>query len=188
LSESSSESARDLLVRADCLYTADAVSVAVARLALSIAQDIGGANPLVLIVMRGGLFFGARLLQKLSFPLELDYVDASRYGDAVTGRVLQWRRDVPASVRNRTVLLVDDILDEGITLRAIRDRVLELGARDTRIAVLAEKLLGREKPVTADYHALTVPDRYVFGFGMDVRGLWRHLPGIYALSDTDLRG
>lgn len=186
--ESATESARCLLARADCLYTADEVSAAVARLALPLERDIGDANPLVLVVMRGGLFFSAQLLQQLQFPLELDYVDASRYGEAVTGQTFHWRRDVPVGVRNRTVLLVDDILDEGITLRAIRDRVLALGACDIRIAVLADKLLGREKPVRADYHALTVPDRYVFGCGMDIRGRWRHLPGIYAASDSDLRG
>lgn len=181
------ENARALPARAECLYSAEEVSAAIARLVLPLEQDVGGDNPLVLVVMRGGLFFAAHLLQQLNFPLELDYVDASRYGEAVAGQPLQWRRDVPACVQHRTVLLVDDILDEGITLCAVRDRVIELGGRNVKIAVLAEKRLGHAKPVMADYCALTIPDRFVFGSGMDVRGQWRHLPGIFAMSDSDLR-
>ena len=189
MSKKADDYARALLGRADCLYTADAVSAAIARLTEPLERDIGGANPLILVVMQGGLFFAGQLLQRLSFPLEMNYVDVSRYGSEVAGgKQLRWRRDVPEGVRNRSVLLVDDILDEGITLNAIRDRTLQLGASDVRIAVLAEKCRNRAMPISADFTALTVPDRFVFGSGMDVRGLWRHLPGIYAVSDGDLQG
>ncbi|HSW83278.1 MAG TPA: phosphoribosyltransferase family protein, partial [Usitatibacter sp.] len=81
-------------------------------------------------------------------------------------------------------LVVDDILDEGITLAAIRKRLLEMGAREVFAAVFADKDIGHDKPVYADFVGVTVPNRYVFGFGMDAYGLWRNLPSIYALKET----
>ncbi len=93
-------------------------------------------------------------------------------------------RALPVSdVKGRTVLLVDDILDEGVTLKAIRDKLLAMGAQHILIAVFADKQTGRAKPLTADFTGITVPNRYVFGFGMDVHGYWRNLPAIYAIKD-----
>jgi hypoxanthine phosphoribosyltransferase len=108
-------------------------------------------------------------------------VDATRYGTETSGGELLWRVDVPPSVHGRVVLLVDDILDEGRTLDAIRERLLAAGALEVRIAVFADKQLPREKPLAADFVGVKVPDRYVFGFGMDLRGAWRNLPAVYAL-------
>jgi hypoxanthine phosphoribosyltransferase len=87
------------------------------------------------------------------------------------------------SVVGRTVLVLDDILDEGETMAAIIDKLLDLGSGQVFTAVLADKQHGRAKPITADFVGLNVPDRYVFGFGMDVYGLWRNLPAIYALKE-----
>ena len=84
---------------------------------------------------------------------------------------------------NGTVVLLDDILDEGHTLAAVRQQCLEQGAARVVIVVLAEKALGHSKPITADYTGLEVPNRYVFGCGMDVNGWWRNLPAIYALRE-----
>ena len=100
------------------------------------------------------------------------------------GRDISWRLPPRDNVRGRTVLIVDDILDEGITLAAIRSKLLEMGAKAVYAAVFADKAIGREKPAHADFIGVTVPDRYVFGFGMDAYGLWRNLPAIYALKST----
>lgn len=181
----SSAAARALLARAEQLLAPDAVEQAVARVAGEITAALGEEQPLLLAVMRGGVVFAGQLLLLLRFPLDFDYVDVTRYGDATRGGELDWRVDVPAAVRDRTVLVVDDILDEGHTLAAVRRRLLEAGARRVLIAVFADKQLPRPKPVAADFTGVQVPDRYVFGFGMDVRGLWRNLPAVYALHQDE---
>lgn len=173
--------AQALLARAERLLTAEEVAQAVRRVAGEITAVLGGQQPLLLAVMRGGVVFAGQLLPLLPFPLDFDYVDATRYGDATRGGELDWRVDVPATVRDRTVLVVDDILDEGRTLAAIRRRLLEASAQRVLIAVFADKQLSRAKPVAADFTGVQVPDRYVFGFGMDVHGWWRNLPAVYAL-------
>jgi hypoxanthine phosphoribosyltransferase len=96
---------------------------------------------------------------------------------------LSWRAAPWTSVKGRTVLVVDDILDEGLTLAAIHERMLEQGATACYTAVAADKLNGKQKPISADFVALTVPDRFVFGYGMDARGAWRNLPAIYAMKE-----
>jgi len=183
--QSSSAEARALLARAEQLLAPEAVVQAVARVAGEINAALGEEQPLLLAVMRGGVVFAGQLLPLLRFPLDFDYVDATRYGDATSGGGLDWRVDVPEAVRDRTVLVVDDILDEGHTLAAVRRRALEAGARRVLIAVFADKQLPQAKPVAADFIGARVPNRYVFGFGMDVRGLWRNLPAVYALSRDD---
>jgi hypoxanthine phosphoribosyltransferase len=179
--KSSGADAQALLARAERLLTAEEAAQAVRRVAGEITAVLGGQQPLLLTVMRGGVVFAGQLLPLLPFPLDFDYVDATRYGDATRGGELDWRVDVPATVRDRTVLVIDDILDEGRTLAAIRRRLLEAGAQRVLIAVFADKQLSRVKPVAADFTGVQVPDRYVFGFGMDVHGWWRNLPAVYAL-------
>src|SRR5690606_19796016 len=124
-----------------------------------------------------------KLLPLLRFPLTLDYVHASRYGDGIDGREIHWKVEPPPHVKDRAVLVLDDILDEGATLAAIKERVLAKGALSCDIAVLTEKRTGRPKPVHADFIGLEVPDRFVFGCGLDAYGLWRNLPAVYALKD-----
>ncbi|MFZ9150725.1 MAG: phosphoribosyltransferase family protein, partial [Burkholderiales bacterium] len=131
---------------------------------------------------RGGLIFAGHLLPQLAFPVDVDYVDATRYGTATRGGELAWRGGIPDSVAGRIVLLIDDILDEGLTIAAIKSKLLEAGAVRVLIAVFSDKDLQRQKPVAADFIGVTLPNRYVFGFGMDVRGQWRNLPAVYALA------
>ena len=169
--------------RAELLVAPAEVAAAVDRVASGLNDVFSdkGARPLALVLMRGGLIFAGHLLPRLRFELDIDYVDATRYGGSTRGGDLNWRSAIPA-VAGRIVLLIDDILDEGLTLAAVRKKLLEEGAAEVLIAVFADKSLPREKPVKADFAGLTVPDRYVFGFGMDVRGLWRNLPAVYALA------
>lgn len=177
--------ARALLARAELILGPDEVNAAVLRVSTAVTGALATRRPLVLAVMRGSVVFAGQLLPLLQFPLDFDYVDATRYGPGTQGGALNWRVDVPASARGRTILLVDDILDEGHTLAAIRNRLLAAGAGAVLIAVFADKRLNRVKPIEADFVGTTVPDRYVFGFGMDVRGLWRNLPAVYALAPED---
>ena len=172
-----------LLARADLIHSAATVVAAISRVAREITVRLRDRKPLLLCVMKGGLPFAGQLMTQLSFPLDVDYVDVSRYGEATVGGTLCWRVEPPTSVAGRTVLVVDDILDEGLTLALIRDRLLQMGAEACLTAVLADKLHGRTKPLNADFVALTVPDRFVFGYGMDAYGAWRNLPAIYAMRE-----
>ena len=172
-----------ILHSAQEVCSAAAVTAAVARIAAELRLALSDAHPLVLCVMRGGLVFAGQLLPQLDFPLELDTLDVTRYHDATRGGELIFRHLPATPVAGRTVLLLDDILDQGVTLAALRDKLLALGAARVLIAVFARKHTGRATPVSADFFGVDLPDRYVFGFGMDVQGYWRNLPAVYALND-----
>lgn len=179
------KNARDLLAAAEPIYSSEQVQGAVDRIAGEIGAVLSEKNPLVLCVMTGGVIFAGQLLPRLQFPLDFDYLHVTRYGMDTQGGKLSWRCAPWTPVKGRTVLVVDDILDEGVTLAAVRDSLKQLGAGEVLTAVFADKENGKEKPIEADFVALTVPDRYVFGFGMDVRGIWRNLPAIYALKEDE---
>jgi hypoxanthine phosphoribosyltransferase len=119
----------------------------------------------------------------LDFPLEFDYLHVSRYGNEKQGGELHWKVAPHENVRNKVVLVLDDILDEGHTMHAIKQRVLALGAKKFYCAVFADKENGKEKPICADFVGTKLPERFVFGFGMDIHGAWRNLPAIYAVRD-----
>jgi hypoxanthine phosphoribosyltransferase len=175
--------ARRTLETADLVCSTAAVSAAVTRLAREISATLADSFPLVLCVMRGAVIFAGQLLPQLKFPLEFDYLDLTRYGEATRGGEISWRVMPGTAVAGRTVLVLDDILDQGNTLAAIREKLLAAGAGCVYYAVLTEKDVGRAKSVRADFIGLRLPDRYVFGCGMDVGGLWRNLPEIYALKE-----
>lgn len=178
------DKARSLLETADLVCPAATVSEAVARLAREITARLADRFPLVLCVMRGSVIFAGQLLPQLRFPLELDYVEVTRYGSSTRGGELSWRMAPGPAVAGRVVLVLDDILDEGHTLAAIREKIIAMGAARVFTAVLSEKDTGRAKPVKADFTGIMLPNRYVFGCGMDVKGAWRNLPEIYALKES----
>ena len=175
--------AKDLLAGAEVIHSAETVAAAVTRVAAEITEKLGDTNPLLLCVMSGCVPFAGQLMTQLHFPLEFDYMHVTRYGQETSGGALSWRAAPWTSVKDRTVLILDDILDEGVTLAAIVERMKQLGAKACYTAVATDKLNGKVKPIKADFVALTVPDRFVFGYGMDVRGTWRNLPAIYAMKE-----
>jgi len=177
------ERAEQILANAELVHPAEAVSRAVDRVAGEITAALAGEFPVVLAIMGGAAVFTGQLLPKLAFPLEFGAIEVTRYGNTTSGRQIEWRLAPRDNVAGRTVLVVDDILDEGITLAAVREKLLAQGAKRVLSAVFADKALGRAKPIAADFVGVSVPDRYVFGFGMDAYGLWRNLPAIYALKD-----
>lgn len=177
------EQAQRMLEQADLICSKEQVDAAIQKLAFKLCHDFRKRRPLLLCVMNGGVYFCGQLMPWLDFPLHLDYVHASRYGDDTQGKQIEWKVAPPPYVKDRDVLVIDDILDEGITLAAIKERVLSLGAKSCMVAVLAEKQHDRKKPVQADYIGMQVPDRFVFGCGLDAYGAWRNLPAIYALKE-----
>ncbi len=168
---------------AECLFDAAAVARAVDQLAVRLAVRLDGTHPIVMCVMNGGIILTAGLLLRLHFPLETAYVHATRYRHATQGATLEWRALPSADVEGRTVLVVDDVLDEGHTLAAVVDRLQAARATSVVTAVLVDKQIGRPRPVRVDEAALRCPDRFLFGHGMDYRGHWRNIAGVYALPD-----
>lgn len=165
------------------LFDAVEVQQAIQRIARQIDADLSTQAPLCLMNMQGGLFFAGQLLPLLAFPLEIDYIQTSRYQNAQQGGDVQWIKPVPNKVQGRVVLLLDDVLDEGHTLSAIELQVKALGASACYTAVLVNKQLPQSKSIQADYIGLQAPNLFLFGCGMDMAGYWRNLPALYALED-----
>lgn len=171
---------------ARCLADGAAIAHAVDRMAVEITEKLSQTNPLLLGVMTGGVMPLAMLLQRLDFPLQVDYTHLTRYGLRTTGGELRWVKRPPESVRGRTVLVVDDLLDHGITLQAIVDACRELGAAEVLTAVLVTKQIEDRAGLAAtDFSGLTVPDVYLFGYGMDYKTWLRNAPGIFAVAGDD---
>ncbi|MGZ8983205.1 MAG: hypoxanthine-guanine phosphoribosyltransferase [Methylotenera sp.] len=173
---------QQLLEQAQLIYSSEAVEMAIARISQEITEVLEHSYPVIICVMGGGIVFAGQLLTRLTFPLELDYVHASRYQNKTVGKTLTWQALPKLNLTGRTVLLIDDILDEGVTLLAIYEKCLALGAKNVLSAVLVEKNLGHTKPIVADFVGLEVPNSYVFGYGMDAYGWWRNLSAIYSLT------
>lgn len=175
------EEVRRVAAEADLLYSRAAVDAAFERMAGDITMRLQDRTPVVLCVMIGAVVAAGQLLSRLDFPLEIDYVHATRYRGETSGSELHWLATPATSLQGRDVLIIDDILDEGYTLRAIVDYCREQGAREVLTAVLVDKLHDRKQLEQADFTGLEVEDRYVFGYGMDYKGYLRNAPGIYAV-------
>ena len=159
----------------------DEIGAALDRMAREISADLAAARPIAVTIMNGGLVFAGQLLPRLQFPLECDYIHVRRYGRATHGGELEWIAGPHVDVRGRTVLLLDDILDEGRTLAVVKEALLARGASRVLVAAFARKERGEPPAIEADYVGVEVPNLFVFGFGMDVDGAWRNLPAVYAL-------
>ena len=174
-----------VLENADLVWSEADVNAAYTGLARDISNVLSASCPLIIPVMMGGMVPASRILSQLDFPIEIDYVHATRYRGDVRGRTLEWIAHPSSDFKDRSVLIVDDILDEGVTLAAIIAHCRELGAREIYCAVLVDKQIGRPRALArADFTGLEVDNRYVFGCGMDYRGYFRNLPAIYALSGS----
>ena len=168
---------------AECLYSEQEINAALMRMAARIRHEMADSEPVILCVMVGALVTAGSLLPMLNFPLQVDYVHLSRYHGDTHGGKIEWHREPRIDLKDRTVLIVDDILDEGHTLACLIDFCKRQGAARVLSAVLVEKRHNRKHPeAEANFTALQVDDRYIFGFGMDYRDYLRNLPGIYAIK------
>lgn len=172
-----------VLAESDLLVTETEVIVAIERVAAEMTLELKELNPVMICCMNGGLVFAGQLLTKLVFPLQIDYVHATRYGHEINGVALDWKTMPQIDLHDRTVVLLDDILDEGVTLAAIAEYCRRQGAIKVMMAVLVEKLhLRKVTPgMRADFTGIEVGDRFLFGYGLDYKGYWRNAPGIYAV-------
>jgi hypoxanthine phosphoribosyltransferase len=170
--------------RSEEVVSADEIQAALRCMAAEITTRLSESHPLVITVMNGGQIFAGQLLPRLPFALDTSYVHVRRYGADTKGGELVWIAGPHEPVTGRAVLLLDDILDEGRTLATIRKRLLEQGAREVLLAAFALKERATPAVIAADFTGVRVPDRFVFGFGMDIAGAWRNLPSIRALAET----
>lgn len=169
---------------ADLLYSLTDIDNALGKLAQQLEQDYADRNPVLLCVMNGSVMTTGHLLPKLHFPLELDYIHATRYGDKTVGGELNWLAKPSIDLAGRDVILVEDIFDLGVTVQALREFCHQAGANSVTCAVLTDKQHDNKIGIPPEYIGLTLPNRYVFGFGMDYKGYWRNAPGIFAVSGS----
>lgn len=174
-----------VLKEAECLYSTTEVGQALDRMAEEITHKLEYSNPIILCVMTGALITTGHLLTRLHFPLELDYIHVTRYRGTTSGGEIQRLVEPRRNLENRTVLVIDDIMDGGLTLTAILNYCQQARAKEIYSAVLVNKQRIREPGVTKepDFVGVTTPDRYLFGFGLDYKEYLRNVPGIYAVGN-----
>lgn len=178
------EHIKRVYIESDLLFGQSEVEAAIDRMAHAITEQLMEADPVIFAVMNGGLVIAGQLLTRLNFPLEASYLHATRYRNTTSGHELEWKVPPMVAFKDRPVLIIDDILDEGHTLAAIIDYCRAEGASSVQSAVLIDKLHDRKArtDLKADYVGLEIEDRYVFGYGMDYQGYWRNAPGIFAVK------
>ena len=174
-----------VLENAECLYSKVEVEAALDKLAAELNAAYKDAHLLILCVMIGALIPLGQLVTRLHFPLEVDYIHATRYGNAKQGGELKWLVKPGTSLKDRQVLIFDDIMDGGLTLAEIMNYCREAGVKEVKSAVMVNKLRTREAGVNLepDFIGLNTPDRFLFGFGLDYEGYLRNLPEIYAIKE-----
>lgn len=169
---------------AECLCDAAQVEQAFQNMADAITARLKDSDPICLSVLTGGIIPTGYLLPLLDFPLQLDSIHASRYRGSTQGSELHWKKYPDIELRDRCVLLIDDILDEGLTMQALVNYCQAQGVKEVLSAVVVEKQGARHPDglAQADFTGLSIPNRYVFGYGLDYHKYWRNARGIYAVK------
>jgi len=175
---------REVYAKATCLFSQDDINQALDRMAAEIHDKLSEENPILLSVMVGALIPAGHLLTRLDFPLELDYIHATRYQGKIRGSELVWKVEPRTNMQGRTIIVLDDILDQGVTLAAIVDYCKAKGAKAVYTAVMVDKEHARIEDglAHADFVGLKVDNHYVFGFGLDYKEYLRNAPGIYRVA------
>lgn len=173
-----------MMADADLLKSKEEIDTALDQLAGDITERLAASQPVVYSIMNGGLIFAGKLLPRLNFPLEVGYMHATRYRGETEGQTeLQWQALPSCPMDGRTVLILDDIFDEGNTLSEVVEACKAQGAKEVITAVLINKVHDRKNTsLEVDFYGLDVEDRFLFGYGMDYRGYWRNAEGIYAVK------
>ncbi len=176
---------QEIMENAECLYDTQQVLAAIDQMAADMTAKLAQSNPIILSVMTGAMIVAGHLAVRLPFPLEMDYIHATRYRGSKRGGDLHWLVEPRISLRDRTVVVVDDIMDGGLTLAAILDYCRQANAKEVYSAVLVDKRRIREPGVnfTPDFVGLTTEDKFLFGFGLDYEEYFRNAPGIYAVQE-----
>lgn len=184
MTQISNQEIEKTLRNSECLISSIEVAAAYERLAAQLNLSYAGLNPIVMVVMNGGLIPAGQLLTQLTFYHRMHYIHASRYRDNQGTNELNWKFKPDVSIEGEHVLLIDDIFDEGITLKAVVEELGKEKPLSINSCVLLNKIHDRKVPdFDVDFVGIEVADRYVYGCGMDFHGYLRHLPGIYAIKE-----
>ena len=171
-----------LIRKSSVIYSEIEIKKVIKNIADQVNQTIKTDELYVLCVMNGALIFAGQLLPRLEKNIQYSYIHATRYAASLTGGPIHWLVKPPIDIEGKTVLILDDILDEGITLREIAATCLAMKAKAIFTAVLFDKEIAKEKSYLPNFIGLKVPNRFVFGYGLDCKGLGRNLPHLYALD------
>ncbi|MEY3810833.1 MAG: hypothetical protein RL221_1216 [Pseudomonadota bacterium] len=171
-----------LIRKSSVIYSEIEIKTVIKNIADQVNQTIKTDDLYVLCVMNGALIFAGQLLPRLEKNIQYSYIHATRYAASLTGGPIHWLVKPPIDIEGKTVLILDDILDEGITLREIATTCLAMKAKAIYTAVLFDKEITKEKSYFPNFIGLKVPNRFVFGYGLDCKGLGRNLPHLYALD------
>ncbi len=179
-----SKQLKDICDKSICLYAKSEIETALNRMALEMHSKLADSNPIFLCVLLGGIVPLGNLLPFLNFQLEINYIHFSSYDAKNNMGELVLKAEPTIDLADRTVVVVDDILDTGTTLKAAIKYCQSHGTRKVYTAVLLDKAKTRRENgiKSADFSALAIDDRFVFGYGLDYSGYLRNLPGIYALE------
>ena len=173
---------QSILKQSSVLYSSREIHLAIKNIAEEINRDIQSDVLYVLTVMNGGLYFSAHLIPLLKHIIYHDYIHATRYGNKAHGGLLHWIKEPEDIIKGKNILIIDDILDEGITLLEIISKCKKMGAHNIFYTALFNKLTDKEKSILPSYHVLNVPNKFVFGFGLDYKGFGRSLPDLHIIN------
>jgi hypoxanthine phosphoribosyltransferase len=177
--------AKEIMAKAECIHNLAAIDKALERMAVEITDTLRDSNPIVICVMTGALVAIGHLLTRLNFPMQVDYIHATRYRGSTRGGDLHWLVEPRLNLNDRTILIIDDIMDGGLTLNAIIDYCKQAGAKQIYSAVIVNKIRPREAGVDfePDFTGVNTDNRFLIGFGLDYEEYFRNLPGIYAVAE-----
>ncbi len=167
----------------DVLVTAEELQARVAELGKRISHDYEGREPVLITVLKGGIFFLADLCRAIDGPVVLDFMAVSSYGPAVASGAVRITKDLDEDVSGRPVLVVEDIIDTGLTLNYLLGVLRARGPESIEVCVLLDKDVRRIVDLPIAYRGFSIPDRWVVGYGLDHRQVLRNLPYIGVLAD-----
>jgi hypoxanthine phosphoribosyltransferase len=180
----SSQQLQQVKDNSDLIFSASQIKAAVENMGLELEAKIKNKNAILISVMNGGIMITSDLLRSIDCDVRLDYLQVARYRDKTVGGSLHWLKEPQLSLENQTVVLVDDIYDEGYTMEELVSYCRKHGASEVITAVLLlKKKLTPQVALKPDIFGLEVIDRYVYGYGMDYQGYLRNVPAIYAISE-----
>ncbi|CAM3692497.1 hypoxanthine phosphoribosyltransferase [Marinicrinis lubricantis] len=173
----------------EVLYSEEQIQAKIQELGETIAKEYEGKNPLVICVLKGAFIFMADLVKRVNIPLEMDFMAVSSYGQSTkSSGVVKIIKDLDVTVEHRDVLIVEDIIDSGLTLSYLIDILKRRNASSVKIVTLFDKPARRTVDLTPDYYGFELPDSFVVGYGLDYAEKYRNLPFIGVLKEEVYSG
>ena len=164
------------------LISKEDIEIKVKEISKQISEDYKGLNPLFVCILKGSVFFTADLLRNVSTPAQIDFMVVSSYGTGTTSSNLKVKKDLSVDIKDKHVIIVEDIIDSGNTLYLLKEMLLSRGPASVKICTLLDKPDRRVKEVEVDYCGVKIPDEFVGGYGLDYSENYRTLPDIRVLS------